>query len=355
MVKVKKFILKNIFNGMPKASDVEMVEEELPSIKDEEFLAEAIYLSIDPFTREFNQTVVGDVLIGTQIAKIVESKSNDYPVGKYVVAHFGWRTHTIAKEIPPPEGILPDYGELPLSLALGILGIPGNTAYFGFLEVCQPREGETVVVSSAGGTIGSTVGQIAKICGCKVIGILGSDEKGRCITEELGFDHYINYKKGNVKEELAKLAPNGVDCYFDNVGGEISDAVIKVMNDFGRIAICGFMSQFSNEPKVTNNSCKGNGSTTVGGLTWEYKEDMFTTAKVPSLQPYFVFKQLRMEGFIVYKWMARWKEGVEQNLKWVNEGKLKFKETITEGFENAFQEFLNMLEGKSVGKALVKI
>ncbi|KAK5647442.1 hypothetical protein RI129_002334 [Pyrocoelia pectoralis] len=328
MVKAKKFILKKQFSGAPKPTDVEIVEEELPPIKDGEFLAEAIYLSVDPYQRVYTQNV-GQVMIGLQVAKIIESKLDGYPVGKYVVGHFGWRTHTISKTLTIPFGIIPDFGNLPVSLALGALGMTGNTAYFGFLEICKPQKGETVVVSGAGGAVGSHVGQIAKIIGCKVIGILGDDQKGKYITEELGFDHYINYKKGNVKEELTKYAPVGIDCYFDNVGGDTSTAVISLMNKFGRISVCGCISIYN---IGTNNLVNFSPNAGV-----------------------FIRNELRMEGFMVTRWTERWSEGIEQNLKWIKEDKLKYKETITEGFENIINAFIDMLNGKNTGKAIVKV
>uniref|UniRef100_A0A1Y1MGI5 Prostaglandin reductase 1 n=3 Tax=Photinus pyralis TaxID=7054 RepID=A0A1Y1MGI5_PHOPY len=328
MVTAKKFILKKKFSGAASPSNVEIVEEELPPIKDGEFLTEAVYISVDPYQRAYNQEV-GQVMAGIQVAKIIESKLESYPVGKYVVTHFGWRTHTISEELTAPWGIVLDFGNLPLSLALGVLGMTGNTAYFGLMEICKPQKGETVVVSGAGGAVGSHVGQIAKIIGCKVIGILGDDEKGKYITEELGFDHYINYKKANIKEELTTYAPDGIDCYFDNVGGDISATVISLMNKFGRISVCGSISS--------------------------YTLDTYDMLKFTPIAAIFIGNELRMEGFMVTRWFDRWNEGIEQNLKWVKEGKLKYRETITEGFENTIQAFMDMYEGKNTGKAIVKI
>ncbi|KAK5647443.1 hypothetical protein RI129_002335 [Pyrocoelia pectoralis] len=328
MVKAKKFILKKQFSGAAKPTDFEIVEEELPPIKDGEFLAEAIYLSVDPYQRAYTKNV-GQILMGSQVAKIIESKLDGYPVGKYVVGHFGWATHTISKALTLPFGIIPDFGNLPVSLALGTLGMTGNTAYFGFLEICKPQKGETVVVSGAGGAVGSHVGQIAKIVGCKVIGILGDDQKGKYVTEELGFDHYINYKKGNVKEELIKYAPDGIDCYFDNVGGDISTAVISLMNKFGRISVCGCISIYN-----------------IG------TDDLINFSPSAGV---FIGNELRMEGFMVTRWTERWSEGIEQNLKWIKEDKLKYKETIAEGFENIINAFIDMLNGKNTGKAIVKV
>ncbi|KAF7275307.1 prostaglandin reductase 1-like isoform X2 [Rhynchophorus ferrugineus] len=332
MVKAKAYIYHKRFEGFPKETDLKLVEEELPPLSRGEFLAEAVYLSVDPYMRAYARTLpTGNTFIGQQIARIVESKNKDFPVGKYVVASFGWRTHTISNGVHNPSGtlpitLLPDFQGLPESLGLGVLGMPGNTAYFGFLELCRPKAGETVVVSGAAGAVGSHVGQIAKIKGCTVIGIAGSDEKCKWITHELGFDHAINYKTQDVEQALQELAPKGIDCYFDNVGGEISSTVLSQMNLFGRVSVCGAISGYNDEKP-----------------------------KAAVLQPYIVMKQLQIEGFMVYRWLDRWLEGVNQNLKWIQEGKLKYREKVTEGFGNMFYAFTDMLKGGNLGKAIVKV
>lgn len=265
---------------------------------------------------------------------MVESRSPQFPVGSKVFGEFGWRTYTIynpkkplnflINEIPY---ILPDFGNLPVSLGLGYLGMPGNAASFGFLEICMPKEGETVVISTAAGAVGSLVGQIAKLKGCYVIGFAGSDEKCKWLESELGFDKAINYKTENVSVALKKAAPKGVDCYFDNVGGALSSTVMEQMNRFGRISVCGSITNYNSEEDI----------------------------KVPAPQMNFIFNQLKMEGFICARWMDKWTEGIFRNLKWIQEGKIKYRETITEGFENQPQAFIDMLSGKSVGKAVVKV
>ena len=205
--------------------------------------------------------------------------------------------------------------------------MPGNTAYFGFLEICKPKEGETVVVTAAAGAVGSLVGQIAKIKGCKVIGFAGSDDKCKWLEDELGFDKAINYKNGDMSKALKEAAPKGVDCYFDNVGGELSATIIKQMNLYGRISVCGAVAEYNST----------------------------TDMKISSLQTHFVLKQLTMQGFVVYRWADRWMEGIEQILKWIHEGKVKYHETITEGFENMPHAFIDVLRGKNVGKAVAKV
>lgn len=195
----------------------------------------------------------GITMIGGQVAKIIESKHDKYPVGAFMVGSFGWRSHTIINpDVKDPEAnsyLLPSLGKLPVSLGIGYLGMPGNTAFFGLLELCQPKAGETVVVTGAAGAVGSLVGQIAKLKGCRVVGFAGTDEKCQWLEKELGFDKAINYKKGNMRAALLEAAPKGVDCYFDNVGGELSSIIINQMNLFGRIAVCGSISSYNLEPK----------------------------------------------------------------------------------------------------------
>lgn len=266
------------------------------------------------------------------LLRVLESKNAKVPVGAYVVGPFGWRTHTVYNPEKSTDAIkpyiLPPIGDLPLSLSLGDLGMPGNTAYFGFLEICQPKEGETVVVTGAAGAVGSLVGQLAKLKGCKVVGFAGSDEKCDWLVKELGFDHVINYKKGNLAEELKKAAPDGVDCYFDNVGGEISNAVLHQMRDHGRIAVCGAISV--------------------------YNKSISEWPKVPVPEVFFIMKQLSMKGFIVWAYADRWMEGITQLTQWIQGGKVKYHETVTEGFANMPQAFIDMLQGKNFGKAIVK-
>lgn len=262
----------------------------------------------------------------------MESKHKKFSKGAFVCGPYGWRTHTIfnpdEEKEQFPSYVLPEYGKLPLSLGVGHLGMPGNTAYFGFLELCKPEAGEVVVVSGAAGAVGSVVGQIAKLKGCTVIGVAGSDDKCKWLEEELGFDHAINYKTADIESELNQAAPDGVDCYFDNVGGEISSIVISKMRVKGRITVCGTIST--------------------------YNTPMTEWPKMPMLQPIFNAKQLKMEGFVVRDYTDRWFEGLSQLQKWVEDGKIKYHETVTEGFENMPQAFIQMLAGENFGKAVVE-
>jgi len=333
MVKTKKFIYAKAFEGEPKETDFKLVEEELSALKDGEVLSEAIFHSVDPYMRPYMARYpVGVTMIGGQIAKVIESKNKAYPVGSTIFGQFGWQTHTIfnpsESKDPLQSYVLPSFGKNPSSLGLGVLGMPGNTAYFGFLEICQPKAGEVVAVSGAAGAVGTLVGQIAKLKGCKVIGFAGSDDKCAWLKNDLGFDNVINYKTENVSKALRAAAPDGVDCYFDNVGGEISSQIIQQMKDYGRIAVCGSISS--------------------------YNLDIKDMPQVPILQPIFVFKQLKMEGFLVWRYADKWMEGIKQMSQWVDLGKIKYHETTTDGFKNIPKAFIDMLRGGNTGKAIVK-
>lgn len=335
MVKARKYVVKKYFDGVPKRDDFEIVEHELPSLKDGEILVKAEWISVDPYLRAYNRrSAVPYDQFSYQVAVVEQSKSAEYPVGSRVVSHKGWCDYAVLNANPtkdPTQRIyqLPDLKGLPNSLGIGAIGMPGVTAYFGFLEICKPKTGETVVVTGAAGAVGSLVGQIAKIKGCRVIGFAGSDDKVRWLEKDLGFDKALNYKTVDVAKALKEAAPNGVDCYFDNVGGEISSTIISQMNDYGRISVCGSISA--------------------------YNEDPAKMPKATILQPSLVFKQLKIEGFIVWGWLDRWFEALSQLTDWIKDGKVVAREHITEGFDNLYDAFVGMLAGENNGKAVVKV
>ncbi|XP_029167997.1 prostaglandin reductase 1-like [Nylanderia fulva] len=337
MVKAKKYVIAKHFENEPKSTDLKLVEEELPPLQDEEYLVEAEYLSVDPYMRLYVQRYsVGITMLGSQVAKIVESRNPNYPVGRRIVAYLGWRTHTIIKPtmdddkdlMKQPPYILPDLGGLSHSLGLGVLGMPGNTAYFGLMEICKPKSGETIVISGAAGAIGSHVGQIAKNLGLIVIGLCGTDDKCKWL-KQLGFDVAINYKITPITTTLRKVAPQGIDCFFDNVGGEISSRIIYQMKPFGRIAVCSSISS--------------------------YNVNSLSLFECSILQPVIHSNQLKMEGFLVSRWWNRWNEGIEQNLRWIREGKLRYRETVTKDFENIVNIFISMMHGDNFGKAVIQV
>ncbi|XP_021056421.1 prostaglandin reductase 1 [Mus pahari] len=328
MVQAKSWTLKKHFEGFPTDSNFELKTAELPPLNNGEVLLEALFLSVDPYMRiAANKLKEGDRMMGEQVARVVESKNSAFPKGTIVAALLGWTSHSISdgKGLTKLPAEWPD--KLPLSLALGTVGMPGLTAYFGLLDICGMKGGETVMVSAAAGAVGSVVGQIAKLKGCKVVGTAGSDEKVAYL-KKLGFDVAFNYKTvKSLEEALRTASPDGYDCYFDNVGGEFSNTVILQMKTFGRIAICGAISQYNR------------------------------TGPCPQGPPpeVVIYQQLRMEGFIVTRWQGEVRQKALTDLmNWVSEGKIQYHEYITEGFEKMPAAFMGMLKGENLGKTIVK-
>jgi NADPH-dependent curcumin reductase CurA len=318
--------------GMPTADNFKIVDAPMPRPRDGEVLVRALYLSVDPYMRgrmsdrksytppfELNETIGG-----AAVGEVVESKFDGLKKGDIVMGHLLWQRYATA---PGKELLKVDPQRAPITTALGVLGMTGLTAYFGLLEITQPRAGETVVVSGAAGAVGSVVGQIAKIKGCRVVGIAGSDEKTAYLRDELGFDAAINYKTEDIAAALKNACPGGVDIYFDNVGGEISDAVLQLINHGARISICGQIALYNLEKPDTG----------------------------PRVQSLLLIHSARMQGFIVSDFLARFEEGREQLTQWLEQGKLQYAENIVDGFENTPQAFLGLFEGENTGKQLVKV
>ena len=236
---------------------------------------------------------------------------------------FGWRLYNTTDA----GGLRKVPAGPPISTALGVLGMPGLTAYFGLLDIGQPKEGETVAVSGAAGAVGMTVCQIAKIEGCRVVGIAGSDEKNCFLKEELAVDGAINYKDGDIRQAMKEACPNGIDVYFDNVGGAVSDAILPLLNQSARVVICGQISIYNlDQPDI--------------GLR---------------AQPYLLVSSAMMKGFIITGYAARFSEGIRQMAQWLSDGKLKYAETIVEGFENTPRAFIGLFTGENLGKQIVKV
>ena len=319
--------------GFPKESDFSLAQSPMPSIADGQVLAKSLYLSVDPYMRGritgirtyADPVNIGDVMQGGAVGQVVESKAAGFAPGDYVSGMWGWQEFAAA-DSKMVQKIDPKLA--PVSTALGVLGMPGMTAYFGFLDICQPKPGETVLVSGAAGAVGSLVGQIAKIKGCRAVGIAGTDDKVAWMTKELGFDAAFNYKSTtDYAAKLKELCPNGIDCYFDNVGGAITDAVFPLMNVYGRMSICGQISQYNLEKPEPG----------------------------PRILGIVLVKQIKVEGFIVFRWLNRYPEGIQQMAAWLAEGKLKYREEVVEGFENTARAFIGMLHGDNTGKMLVKV
>jgi len=268
---------------------------------------------------------LNEVLNGGVVGEVVESKSDTYAKGDVVVGNLGWQDYSIAgeKEIRKVDADL-----APVSTALGVLGMPGLTAYFGLLDIGQPKPEETVVVSGAAGAVGTIVGQIAKIQGCRVVGVAGSDKKTSYLIEKLGFDAAINYRTHpDLKNAVQEACPKGVDIYFDNVGGDISDAVLSSINNNARIPLCGQISLY-NEKDIP-----------MG----------------PRIQPQLLAHTALMQGFLVRNYADRFEDGLRQLAQWLRDKRLKYAEDVIEGLENTPKAFIGLFAGENLGKQLVKV
>lgn len=320
-------------SGFPKPEDFRLVETALPEPGDGEFLVEIHYLSVDPYmrgrmnaTRSYAAPVeLGAVMTGGAVGQVIRTRHAGYGEGDFVVGQFGWQKYAVSNG----EGTRNvDPGMAPISTSLGVLGMPGLTAYFGLLEVGRPVAGETVLVSGAAGAVGSLVGQIAKLVGCRAVGIAGTDAKVRWITEELRFDAAFNYKtRPDYDAALKELCPNGIDVYFDNVGGTITDAAFSRMNNFGRVAVCGQIALYNLEKPEPG----------------------------PRQLPLVLTRQLRVEGFLVFRFAERQQEALAQLSQWVRSGALRYHEDVVDGLDHAVGAFLGMLRGGNTGKQLVRV
>lgn len=328
----KEILLASRPAGMPTRENFQFEETEVPQPSDGEVLVCLRYISVDPYLRgrmrEGSSYIapfeVGQVIKSSAVGDVIESRSPNFQPGDVVTGMFGWRLYDVAKA----ETLMKVVPGVSPTTALGVLGPTGLTAYFGLLDIGQPKEGETVVVSGAAGAVGMTTCQIAKLKGCRVVGTAGSDEKNEYLRRELGVDVAINYKTTeNMFAALKEACPNGIDIYFDNVGGEVSNAVMPLINDFARIVVCGQISIYnSDKPSIG-----------------------------PRPQPFLLIHKATMRGFIITQYANRFAEGIAQLAQWFMSGKLKHAESITEGFENTPQAFIGLFSGENLGKQVVKI
>ncbi len=322
--------------GLPTLENFKYVESPLPQPGPGEVLIKTAYLSVDPYMRPRMRNVrsyvkpleIGQVIEGALTGRVEKSNSPEFSVGDLVIADYGWQEYGLVNPKTDIIHKLPKESAL-LSQALSVLGMPAMTAYFALQEIGQLKPGETVLISSAAGAVGSIAGQIAKIKGCRVVGITGSDEKVKVLKSEFGYDEAINYKSAgsNIRKALKDACPDGVDVYFDNVGGEISDAAITLIKLHARIIICGQITLYNQEERE----------------------------KGPRNLQYLLVNRARMEGFLVRDYQARYPEAVAQIQAWMKAGKIKHRETITEGFQNTPQAFLGLFKGNNIGKQLVKV
>lgn len=331
-MKNKQYLLASRPVGTPTADNWDFVETEVPEPGDNQVLIKVEYISLDPAMRGWmnegksyiEPVGIGEVMRAGTVGKILKSSDDNYQEGDYVYGHCGVQQYAVA----PTKGLIKvDPNLAPLERYLGVLGMPGMTAYFGLLETGQPQAGETVVVSGAAGAVGTVVGQIAKIKGCRVVGIAGGQEKCDYLVNELGFDAAIDYKNSSVAKELKSACPDGVDVFFDNVGGDILDAVLTRINMKARIVICGAISQYNNT----------------------------TPVKGPSNYLSLLVNRAKMEGIVVFDNAKNYGKAAAEMAGWIAQGKLKAKEHVVEGIENFPETLLMLFKGENFGKLVLKV
>ena len=331
----RQWLLVSRPEGMVDPSNFELRTSPLPAPSDGEFLVRNLYLSLDPAMRGWMTNArsyvpaveIGEVMRGACTARVVESRHPDYAAGETVLGAFGWQDYALSNG---DDGLMPVNKvpeNVPLTLPLGTLGITSLTAYFGLRDIGKPRLGETVVVSGAAGATGSVAGQIAKIRGCRVIGIAGGEEKCEWLTGELGFDGAIDYRSEDVKARLRELCPQGIDVFFDNVGGEILEAALSNLAMRARVVISGAISSYNASERPTG----------------------------PRNYMNLLARRARMEGFVVFDYLTRTDEALAELVPWVMEGKIRYREDVREGLENAPEALLDLFSGANTGKLIVKV
>jgi len=319
--------------GALEDDDFELVDERVPEPGDGEALVRTLYLSLDPAIRVWMNGIdtyvpgihVGDVMRAGGLGEVVQSRNAAYTEGDLVFGMMQWSEYCIARA--GPDGMMTLPRQEPITAFLSVLGVTGLTAYFGMFDVAQPKEGETVVVSGAAGAVGSVAGQIGKIIGCRVVGIAGGPEKCAWITDELGFDAWIDYKSEDVAARLRETCPDGIDVFFDNVGGDILDAVLGQINLHARIALCGAISQY----------------------------DTAELSPGPRNFLNLIPQRGRVEGFILLDYRDRFVDAILQLGQWVQEGRIRYSEDIVDGLENAPAAFRRLFSGENTGKLIVKV
>ncbi len=321
--------------GLPTSTDVPARDVPLSAPRPGEVILRNLYISLDPAIRGWmgddpnyiEPIAIGDAVRSSVIGRVVQSNSPDFAVGDVAMSLGGWEAYTTA----PAAALnrLDESAGIPLSCFLGVLGPTGLTAYFGLLEVGRPKAGETVLVSAAAGAVGSIVGQIAKMQGCRVVGIAGSDDKCAWLREELGFDAAINYRScGDYEAAIRAACPDGVDVYFDNVGGDILEAALACLNKFARVAVCGWISTYN-----------------------------IADAPGPSARSLWqlVANSVTIQGFVVLDYIDRFPEGINQLAQWLMAGQLKYREDVVDGLDNILPTFLRLFDGSNQGKLVVRI
>ena len=334
--KNRQILLASRPSGEPSEENFKLTEVEIPRPAPGQMLVRTIYLSLDPYMRgrmdarpSYALPVeISEVMEGQSVCAVIESNIPDFRPGDIIVAGTGWQDYSLTGA----EGVRKiDPAVAPSSYSLGVLGMPGLTAYTGLLNIGKPRPGETIVVAAASGAVGSVVGQLGKIDGCRAVGIAGGQQKCSFVKEELGFDACLDHRQPELGERLAAACPNGIDIYFENVGGPVLDAVLPLLNDFARIPVCGLIAHYSDKelPPEPN--------------------------RVPLLMRAILVKRLTFRGFIVLDYASQFPEFIREMTAWLREGRIKYREDITDGLENAPREQIRLLKGGNFGKKIIRV
>lgn len=333
----QRIVLVSRPHGAPTAENFCLERVTLPELADGQVLLKTLYLSLDPYMRgrmsdapSYAAPVeIDEVMTGGAVSRIEQSRNPKFEAGDLVVGSTGWQSHSISDGrnlMPVPNGLASP------SMALGVLGMPGMTAYMGLMDIGQPKAGETLVVAAASGAVGSVVGQVAKLKGLRVVGVAGGADKCRYVVDELGFDACIDHKSENFADELALACFKGVDIYFENVGGKVFDAVLPLLNPKARIPLCGLIAGYNAHEAPSGPD------------------------RLPALQRTLLTKRVRIQGFIVFDdYGDRQPEFLSTMAPWVRDGKIKFREDMVDGLEHAPQAFIGLLEGRNFGKLVVRV
>ena len=333
----ERIVLVSRPKGEPKDENFRLEKVDIPTLNDGQILLKTMYISLDPYMRGRMSdgpsyaapVALGNVMVAGTISQVVESKNVKFQVGEWIFSGNGWQQYAVVEEDQCKS--LGMHPEMP-SWALGILGMPGFTAYMGLLDIGQPKAGETLVVAAATGPVGATVGQIAKLKGCRTVGIAGGEEKCRYAVETLGFDQCINHYDADFAQQLKDAVPNGIDIYFENVGGKVFDAVLPLLNTAARVPVCGVVSQYNHQDLLHNND------------------------RLPTFMMDLIKKRIRVQGFIIFDdYAEHYPAFYEEMSSWLKAGKIKYKEDVVEGLENTVNAFIGLLNGKNFGKLVVKL
>jgi NADPH-dependent curcumin reductase CurA len=332
----RRIVLASRPVGEPKPADFRLETAPIPEPGPGQVLIRTLWLSLDPYMRgrmsdakSYAKPVgIGEVMTGGTVGEVVRSNHDKFAPGDVVLGMGGWQEHAV---LDGKELRRLDPASAPVQTALGVLGMPGMTAYTGLLTIGQPKAGETIAVAAATGPVGSLVGQIAKLKGCRAVGIAGGAEKCRALIEEFGFDAAVDHRAPDFSEQLRAACPNGIDVYFENVGGAVWDAVFPLLNDFARIPVCGLIANYN------------------------MTELPAGPDRTPQLFRAVLTKRLTIRGFIVWDFQAQAREFAAEVGQWLRDGKIKYREDVVEGLENAPQAFMGLLKGQNFGKLLVRV